>query len=178
MGRAASQPCGQDERGGLAAALLHEGLGGLRVDGDPYGSGVPGQQVDGGLHVHPAEGAGPDVGDAGERALRDGDDEAVRVVGDEGVDLLGVDGVVEEQQDAPDGQGLADHLGQLVLARAGRARDAERGEDLAGGGLGGDRVTTGLGEPGPYDSVGIAVREPHGRSRGRGRYGPSRGARR
>lgn len=119
--RPGGQPAAdQDQCGGQSAALLGDGLGGLRIHGDPHRAGEGAEQLDRGLGVHAAEGARPYVGNPGERALGHGDDQAVGVVRQQRVDLLGVPGVVEEQQRAAYGERLADHLGQLVLVRAGR----------------------------------------------------------
>ena len=91
LGRAASQPPDQHQRRGQSPALLGDGLGGLRVDGDPYRAGEGGEQFDRRLGVHAAEGAGAHPGNAGQRAAGDGDDQTVRVVRQQWVDLLGVD---------------------------------------------------------------------------------------
>lgn len=120
---------GEDDRARHAPALLDEALGGLRVDGDADGTGEGGEQLDGRLGVESAEGAGPYVGDAGERPARHPDHQGVGVVGDQRVGLLGVDGVVEDQDGPAPGEGVADQLGQLVLAgcRAARPRRARPG---------------------------------------------------
>ena len=106
-GRAASQPPASVRAAGSPCAVLDEPLGGERVDGDADGAGVPGQQFEGGLRVQAAQGAGADVRDAGERAGRDGDDQALGGVGKQRVDLFGVGGVVEQEQDPSPGEGGA-----------------------------------------------------------------------
>ncbi|CAM5266934.1 hypothetical protein SALBM135S_06180 [Streptomyces alboniger] len=60
--------------------------------------GGAGEQLHRGLLVEAAEGAGPHVGDAGERAFGDGEDQAAGRLGEQRVDLLGVGRVVEEEQ--------------------------------------------------------------------------------
>lgn len=109
----------QRQRGGLAPALLGEGLGGAGVDGDP---GVPdalGEHLDPGGGVQPAEGAGADIRNAGEGPFGGDDDEAFGGVRQQGVDLVRVGGVVDEEDHPPPGECGAQGGAELVLGGAG-----------------------------------------------------------
>lgn len=145
----------QDQGGRQPAALLGEGLGGPRVDGDPDLPDGPGEQPHGGARVQAADGAGADARDAGQRAPGRGDDQAVRVVRQQRIDLFRVHRVVEEQQGTASGERLADHPGELVPVGAGRAGHPQLVQQLAGGALGGHRHAAGVGEPGAEQSVGV-----------------------
>lgn len=109
----------QGQCGGLPSALFGEGLGGAGVDGD---AGVPdalGEHLDPGGGVEPAEGAGADIRNPGERPLGGDDDEAFGGVRQQRVDLVRVGGVVDEQDRAPSGEGGAQGGAELVLGGAG-----------------------------------------------------------
>nr|MCF0102268.1 hypothetical protein [Streptomyces sp. MH191] len=151
---------GEDQRGGLAAAGLGELLGGAGVDGDADGAGAAGEQFHRGRGVQAAERAGPDVGDAGQRSPGDGDDEAVGAVRQQRVDLFGARRVVQQEQQAPLAECLAQQVAQLVLTGAGRYGPAERGEQVTGGAFGGDGGAVRFAEPGAEHPVGVAVGDP------------------
>ncbi len=170
------QTAHQGERGGLSPALLGQGLRGAGVDGDADLADGAGQQPHRRALLQSAQRAGPHVGDAGERSGRGGEDQAVRVLREQRVDLFGVGRVVEQQDEPAYGEGLADHLGQLVLIGAGRDRHPEEAEDLARGAFGGDALAAGIGEADPEHPVGVVAgartRNRPGQCAGRARGGP------
>lgn len=147
----------EDERGGLAPALLGEGLGGPGVGGDPGVADALDEQLHGGGGVESAEGAGPDVGDAGEGALGGDHDEALGGVRQQGVHLLGVDGVVDQDDGPAAFEGGAQGGAQLVLAGSGRGGPPQSLQQAADGPLGGHGRPAGGGEPGAEHSVGVLL---------------------
>ncbi len=155
LGPGGEPAAGQYQRGGLPGALLGDGLGGARIDGDPGGPGVTGEQFDGGRGVQAAQGARPDIGDAGQRPLGDDHDQAVRGVREQRLDLFGARGVVQEEQRTAAGEGAAQQFAQLVQGGAGRGGGAERIEQLAGDDLGGGRFAVPAGEGGAQHPVGV-----------------------
>ncbi len=157
LGVGGEQTAHQRECGGLSPALLGQPLSGARVDGDADLPDRAGQQPYGRALLQPAERAGPDVGDAGQRPGGGGDDQAVRVLREQRVDLFGVGGVVEHQDDPPHGERFADQLGQLVPVGAGRDRHAEEAEEFTGGAFGGDRLAAGIGEADPEHPVRVGA---------------------
>ena len=163
-GAGGEPPGDQGQGGGLPPALLRERLGGPRVDGDADLSDGAGEELHGRARVQTADGARADVGDAGERAGRGGDDQAVGVVRQQRIDLPGVHRVVEEDQGAAYGERLADHLGQLVLVRPRRGGDGEQVQERACGALRGDAFAAGFGERDAEHAVGVVAgfHEPAG----------------
>ncbi len=157
LGPGGEPAAGQHQGGWLALALLGEPFGGPRVDGDAHRSGEPGQQFHPGLGVEAAEGAGADVGDAGEGPRGDGDGQAVGVVRKQGVDLFGVGRVVEQEQRPAVGQGGAQRLGEVVLGGSGRGGLRQRVEQSARGTPDGHAGAVGLAQARAQHPVGVAV---------------------
>ncbi|GDY66754.1 hypothetical protein SAV14893_061470 [Streptomyces avermitilis] len=156
---AGGQPAPREDQGeGLAGALLDEPFGGSRVDGDAHRPGEAAQQLQRGLRVEAAQGARPDVRDAGQGALGDGHDQAVGGAGQQGVDLLGGGHVVEQEQRPAVGEGLAQRLGEVVLGGAGGRGHLQGRQQLARRALGRDGRAVGLGEPGAQHPVPVTVR--------------------
>ncbi len=171
--RAGRQPAGDQHEGrGLPPALLGERLGRARVDGDADLADRAGQQLDGRARLQAAHGARADPGDPGQRSGGGGHDQAVRVVREQRVDLFRVHGVVEQDQGAACGEGLADRPGELVLVRTGRRGDAELVQEVAGGALTGDAFAARFGERDPVHPVGVAP----GFGEAAGEFGGERGA--
>lgn len=107
----------EGQRGGLAAALLGERLGGAGVGGDAGVADALHEHLHGGGGVQPAEGARADIRNPGERPLRGDHDEALGCVREQGVDLVRVGGVVDEDDHPAPVERGAQGGAELVLMR-------------------------------------------------------------
>ena len=85
----------------------------------------------------------------------DGDDQTLRGVREQGVDLLGVGRVVEHEQDAADGECLAQPLGEVVGVGPGRRAVSSRAVSRS-------RAVRSVGTGVPSGSVSRARRTPSG----------------
>lgn len=158
-GGAGGEPASREAQGGgLTGALLDQSLGGERVDGDAYRAGEAVQQFERRLGVQAAQSAGADVRDTGQRSPGDRDDQTLGGVREQGVDLLGVGRVVEQQQGAAGGEGLAHRLAQVVGGGPGRRGQFQGRQQLPRGVLGGHGGAVGFGETGAQHPVRVTPR--------------------
>ena len=176
VGRAASQPPTMTSAAGWPPHASATASAAARVDGDAVtGTGACGQQRSRPPPCRVRRAVqGRTSGMPGQRPRGDGDDEAVRGCPAAASRPARRRAASSRSSRSPArAEGVAEHLGEFVLVGAGRhGIGAERGEQFAGGALGGYGRAAGTGEPGPQHSVGDSVRRPAVRTPRPARYGP------